>query len=368
MVNVGLVGVGKMGLSHLAILNAHPEVGSVAICESSGYVRSVLEKYSGMTAYDNFAKLLEQPGLDAVLIATPSKLHARMVREALDKGLHVFCEKPFCLDPRDSRELAELATQKNLVNQVGYHYRFVGTFNEAKRLIEAKALGEVHNIRVEAYGPVVLRPKGSTWRNRSDEGGGCLYDYACHALDLVNYLVGPPQAVGGVALNSIFSADVDDEVYATLYFGNGLSGQIAANWSDESFRRMSTQVSIWGTNGRIVVDRQEIRTYIRNPQLSGAPVGPGWNTRNITELTAPVNFYLRGEEYSAQIDQFVEQIAKGAPDTVSSFSTAAQTDEVVTMIRRAAEGLDAGGEDGSPVAPGKRKPASFWGRAKGLIS
>lgn len=65
-----------------------------------------------MTAYDNFAKLLEQPGLDAVLIATPSKLHARMVREALDKGLHVFCEKPFCLDPRNSRELAELATQK----------------------------------------------------------------------------------------------------------------------------------------------------------------------------------------------------------------------------------------------------------------
>lgn len=131
---------------------------------------------------------------------------------------------------------------------------------------------------------------------------------------------------------------------------------------------MSTQVSIWGTNGRIVVDRQEIRTYIRNPQLSGAPVGPGWNTRNITELTAPVNFYLRGEEYSAQIDQFVEQIAKGAPDTVSSFSTAAQTDEVVTMIRRAAEGLNSGGEDGAPVAPGKRKPASFWGRAKGLIS
>ena len=368
MVNVGLVGVGKMGLSHLAILNAHPEVRSVAVCESSGYVRSMLEKYSGMTGYDNFTKLLEQPGLDAVVIATPSRLHARMVREALDRGLHVFCEKPFCLDPRDSRELAELAMQKKLVNQVGYHYRFVGTFNEAKRLIEAKALGEVHHIRVEAYGPVVLRAKAGAWRNRSDEGGGCLYDYACHALDLVNYLVGPPQAVGGVALNSVFSADVEDEVYATLYFGDGLTGQIAANWSDESFRRMSTEVSIWGTNGRIVVDRQEIRTYIRNPQLSGAPVAPGWHKRNIAELTAPVNFYLRGEEYTGQIDHFVEQIAKGAPDAVSTFSTAAETDEVVAMIRRAAEGLEAGGEDAPAVAPGKRRPASFWGRAKDLLS
>jgi len=368
MLHVGLVGVGKMGLSHLSILNAHPDVEAVSICESSGYVRSVLEKYSGMTTTDSYAKLLDAPGLDAVVIATPSRLHARMVREALDRGLHVFCEKPFCLAPSVSRELAELAAQKKLVNQVGYHYRFVGTFNEARRLIEAKALGDVHHIRVEAYGPVVLRPKGATWRNRSDEGGGCLYDYACHALDLVNYLVGPPQAVGGVALNRVFSADVEDEVYATLYFGDGLNGQIAANWSDESFRRMSTEVRVWGTNGRIVVDRQEIRTYIRNPELSGAPVAAGWHARNITELTRPVNFYLRGEEYSAQIDHFVDQIKRGAPDDTSTFATAAQTDEVVSMIRRAAESLNVAGEEGAPVAAGKRKAAGFWRRARGILS
>jgi predicted dehydrogenase len=354
-----------MGLSHLSILNAHPDVKSVSICDSSGYVRRVLEKYSGMTTTDSYAKLLEQPDLDAVVIATPSKLHARMVREALDRGLHVFCEKPFCLDPSDSRELAEHAAQKKLVNQVGYHYRFVGTFNEARRLIKAKALGNVHHVRIEAYGPVVLRPKGATWRNRSDEGGGCLYDYACHALDLVNYLVGPPQAVGGVALNRVFSADVEDEVYATLYFGDGLNGQVAANWSDESFRRMSTEVSVWGTNGRVVVDRQEIRTYIRNPELASVPVAPGWHTRNITELTAPVNFYLRGEEYSAQIDHFVDQIKRGAPGDMSTFATAAQTDEVVSMIRRAAESSEAAGDEG---AAGQRKAAGFWGLARGLLS
>jgi predicted dehydrogenase len=368
MLNVGLIGVGKMGLSHLSILNAHPAVKSVSICESSGYIRSVLEKYSGMAATDSYAKLLEQPGLDAVMIATPSKLHARMVREALDRGLHVFCEKPFCLDPRDSRDLAKLAAEKKVVNQVGYHYRFAGTFNEAKRLIEAKALGDVHHIRVEAYGPVVLRPRGATWRNRSNEGGGCLYDYACHAIDLVNYLVGPPKSVRGVALNRVFSADVDDEVYATLNFGGGLNGQIAANWSDESFRRMSTEVGVWGTNGRIVVDRQEIRTYIRDPALSAVPVAAGWRTHNITELTAPVNFYLRGEEYSAQIDHFVNQIERGAPDHVSSFATAARTDEVVAMIRRAADGREAAGEDAAVVASAKPKTARFWGRARALLS
>jgi predicted dehydrogenase len=369
MLNVGLVGVGKMGLSHLAILNAHPAVGSVTICEPSGYVRSVLEKYSGMTATDSYEKLLDTPGLDAVVVATPSKLHARMVREALDRGLHVFCEKPFCLDPADSRTLAGLAAGARRVNQVGYHYRFVGTFNEARRLIEAGALGKVHHVRVEAYGPVVLKPKGATWRNRSDEGGGCLYDYACHAVDLVNYLVGrPPHSASGAAMNSVFSADVDDEVYATLHFGGGLTGQVAANWSDESFRRMSTEVRLWGTNGRIVVDRQEIKTYIRDPKLSAVPVAAGWRTRNITELTQPVSFYLRGEEYSAQIDHFVDQIVRDAPDNVSSFATAAETDAVVAMIRRSAEGIDATAAERSAAAPARRKPAGLWGRARALLS
>jgi len=54
----------------------------------------------------------------------------------------VFCEKPFCLNYRDSEELADLAEQKGLVNHVGYHYRHVSTFSEAKRIIDSGALGE----------------------------------------------------------------------------------------------------------------------------------------------------------------------------------------------------------------------------------
>ena len=89
--------------------------------------------------------------------------------------------------------LADEAERKGLVNQVGYHYRFVAAFNEAKRLLDGKAIGEIHHIRAEAYGPVVLRPKGTTWRSQKSEGGGYLFDYACHAIDLINYLVGLPR-------------------------------------------------------------------------------------------------------------------------------------------------------------------------------
>src|SRR5271163_1872255 len=366
MVNVGLVGLGKMGLSHLAILKAHQKVKSVSVCDSSSYLRAVIEKYTGTVTYDSLRALLDGANLDAILIATPSHLHAGMVRDALESGLHVFCEKPFCLDPRDSTELAALAISKGVANQVGYHYRFVGTFKEAKRLIETNAIGRVHHIRVESYGPVVLRPKGGTWRLRSGEGGGCLYDYACHAIDLVNFLVGPPKAVGGVALRRIFSKDVDDEVYATLYFDGEMTGQIAANWSDESFRRMSTEVSIWGSNGRIVADRQEIKCYIRDVSLTDGKLRTGWNEGNITELSPHVEFYLRGEEYSEQIDYFINSIDSHSSANVASFASAAQVDEVVSLIRSGSDGIavSAFNERATPRDPSSES-SSFWRKVRG---
>ncbi|HSS99852.1 MAG TPA: Gfo/Idh/MocA family oxidoreductase, partial [Terriglobales bacterium] len=237
-----------------------------------------------------------------------------------------------CLDVVDGSELVDLAASKGLVTQVGYHYRFVGAFNEAKRLLDAKVLGRVHHVRGEAYGPVVLRPKGSTWRASRNEGGGCLYDYASHAIDIVTYLLGSPVGVGGTVLNKVFSRDVEDEVYSTLYFADGMTGQIAANWSDESYRRMSTQVTIWGTNGKMIVDRQEIKLFVRNASDSTIPVPPGWSIRYTTDFHSDVGYYLRGEEYSAQIDYFLRSIAERRKDNVSSFASALQTDRVIAMM------------------------------------
>jgi scyllo-inositol 2-dehydrogenase (NADP+) len=329
MVNIGLIGLGKMGISHLAIVNAHPDVNLIGVCDTSSYVLSILHKYTGIKVYSDYQALLDAKDLEAVIIATPSRYHAEMVRSALERNLNVFCEKPFCLNVTDGSQLAEMAERKGTVNQVGYHNRFVASFKEAKRLINANVLGRLHHVRAEAFGPVVLRPKGSTWRSSGIEGGGCLYDYASHAIDIVNYLVGRPHSVGGTVINKVFSRDVDDEVYSTLYFPEGMTGQIAANWSDESFRRMFTQVTVWGTNGRLVVDRQEIKTFIREANEL-AP--KGWNVRNTTDLPIDVWYYLRGEEYSAQIDYFVQCVKEGRKDNISSFASAVETDLVVSMM------------------------------------
>ncbi|MBP6902255.1 MAG: Gfo/Idh/MocA family oxidoreductase [Burkholderiaceae bacterium] len=332
MIRLGMVGLGKMGLSHLAIARAHPDIELVAACDTTAYLTDVLTKYTGLKCYDDLDRMLAEEKLDAVLVSTPSKLHASMVQKALERGLHVFCEKPFVLDVADGERLVQLAESKGLVTQVGYHYRFVGAFQEAARIVRSGAIGTVHHVRAEAYGPVVLRAKGGTWRSAKSEGGGALYDYACHAIDLVNSIAGVPTAVSGVVRHGVFSRDVEDEVYCSLHYTDGASGQLCVNWSDESFRKMSTKVSVWGTNGRITADRQECQIYLREPSPALPDTPAGWTVRYTTELTKEVWYYLRGEEYSAQIDYFVRSIENRRLDGENSFRSALHADRVVSMI------------------------------------
>jgi len=332
VIRTAMVGLGKMGLSHLAILRAHPAIDLVAGCDSTAYLTDILQKHAGLRCYADLDRMLGAEQLDALVVATPSKLHASMVQRALDDGLHVFCEKPFVLDVADGERLAALAREKARVTQVGYHYRFVGAFREAARVVASGALGTIHHVRAEAFGPVVLRRKGGTWRSTKSEGGGALYDYACHAIDLVNFVVGVPTEVGGVVRASVFSRDVDDEVYATLRFEGGASGQLSVNWSDESFRKMSTRISVWGTNGRITADRQECQLYLRERHDALPGIDKGWTVRYTTDLSEPVWFYLRGEEYSAQIDYFANSVNTGRLDGENSFESALATDRVVAML------------------------------------
>lgn len=356
-----MVGLGKMGLSHHAIVNAHPDVKVVAACDQTPYLTDLLTKYTGLKCHDGYDRFLADEAMDAVVIATPSKLHASMVEKALAKGLHVFCEKPFVLDVADGERLVARAEAAGLVNQVGYHYRFVGAFQEAARVVKSGALGRVHHVRAEAYGPVVLRPKGSTWRSAKGEGGGALYDYACHALDLVNFIAGVPSSVGGVAKGGVFSRNVEDEVYCTLHYADGATGQLSVNWSDDSFRKMSTRISVWGTGGRVTADRQECQLYLREPHEALPGSRAGWTVKYTTDLTREVWYYLRGEEYSAQIDYFVKAIQAKRTDNVNSFRSALQTDRLVGMILAAAEAAPGPAPDRDAPAEGR----GLWSRLFG---
>ena len=336
MIKAGIIGLGRMGASHCAIVNAHPDVELVAACEPSSFVTAAMEKHAGLTCYKDFKKMIDSIEMDCVFITTPTKLHFVMVEYALQAGLHVFVEKPFCLTPGDGKKLVELAMQKQVVNQVGYHNRFIGTFREAKRLIELGAIGEVYHVLGEAYGPVVLKEKGMTWRADSSEGGGCLYDYATHVINLTQYIVDSPESVTGSVLKRIYSRSVDDAVYATLHYQNGISGQLSVNWSDETYRKMSTQVTILAKKGKIIVDAQELKVYFREDPVDNS-FEKGWNMRWVTDLSPDVSFYLRGEEYSAQIEYFIGCIKNKNLENINSFASAYATDCVADLIKRDAQ-------------------------------
>lgn len=333
-VRVGIIGAGKMGISHYSIVNAHPDATVAAVSDTSGYVLSVLRKYAGVATYRRYEEMIDAAALDAVVVATPSSTHFACARYALERGLHAFVEKPLTLSSAESLALAQLEGQRRRICQVGFHNRFIGTFREAQRLVRAGALGTVSSIRGSAFGQVVVKEQGSTWRSRRAEGGGCLHDYACHVVDLMNFVVGPPERVTGARLQRIFSTDVADAVYAIFSYPGGASGLLETNWSDETHRKMSTTLEVQGTRGKLVADRQELRVYLRAGfSLEGYP--EGWTTRYITDLQPPVRFYLRGEEYSAQIDAFVTAILAGDMGHENSFASAYQTDRVLDLIVRA---------------------------------
>ena len=254
-----------MGLSHLAIVNAQPDLEVAAVCDASSIMRGVLEKYTGVATYDDYDRMLREVELDAVLIATPSRTHASMVRAALDRGLHVFCEKPFTLNVQDAAELAALARSKGLVTQVGYHNRFVGPFEEVKRLLDAGAIGTVTHALGEAYGPGGAQAQGR--HVAQPQGGG-----RRRALRLRRPPPQPAQLVlrrgdrASAAPSSSRSSRARPTTRCTARSTSpaGRARNISVNWSDESHRKMTTRITVWGTAGRIFADRQEIQVFLRD--------------------------------------------------------------------------------------------------------
>lgn len=331
MIRGAIIGLGKMGLSHTAIIGANPKVELVAVCDTSSLVLSAFKKFSQIKTYSDYSKMLDEEPLDFVVIATPTKFHYPIVKSALERGIHTFCEKPFSLTVKEGEELVALANQKGLVNQVGYHNHFIGTFRELRRLIQTGILGELTHFTGEAYGPVVTREKGGTWRSKPEEGGGCLYDYASHVLNLIQEIIGRPVKSSGILLKSIYSKGVDDAVYALLTLNDGTSGVLSVNWSDETYRKMSTSITVMGKKGKLICDATELKIYLKEaaPQEG---LDKGWTTKYITDLAIPVDFYLRGEEYSAQLDYFVDCIITRNKAEYNTFEQGLYTDKVIEML------------------------------------
>jgi predicted dehydrogenase len=369
MFRAGFIGFGRMGITHFSILNSNPLVASVAVCDQSRTMLNILKKYVDVAIFSDYRTMIAESELDCVIISTPSDSHTEIINHAINSDLHIFAEKPFAMNAADGRDTLVRIEGKNIVNQVGYVNRFNEVFMEVKNLIKAGAIGEVKQFSSEMYGATVLKDTKSGWRGKKKTGGGCLYEFASHCIDLAIYLFGTPQKVTGSILQSIFSSEVEDWVGSTFVYENGSTGSIAVNWSDETFRKPTNIVTINGTRGKIIADKHAYKIYLKEPDPTGR-FQKGWNTVYITEFAESVSFYLRGNEFTRQLDYFVDCMQNNQAENICSFSDALQTDTVMDMItsdaaRSVAEETDDSNGLGTVLSKPSKK--TFWENLKAKV-
>lgn len=333
MINIGIIGMGRMGITHYSIINSHPDITIKAVVDTSSLVLSLMKKYiEGIHTYTDYTELFEIERLDAVIICTPPALHYQVAMKAAEKGVHVFCEKPFTTKKDLANELSNLFEQKHLVNQVGYVNRFNDIFQSVKEYIDNGLIGDVIQFKSEMYSRTITKSEeGHTWRDSRENGGGAVFEVASHAIDLVNYLVGKPDKVTGSNLIQIFSKNVEDAVNATFLYKNGISGTINVNWSDESFRKPTNKIEVFGSKGKILADQHGFKIFLKN-ELPEYQLREGWNTRYITDVFKPVPFYVRGNEFTSQLYHFIDCIKDKQKINLSQFRSATDTLDVIDAI------------------------------------
>lgn len=328
MKRIGLIGIGKMGLSHLAIANQTPGIEVKAICDTSKQLIRAIEKNTNFVCYTNSEKMIQEVPLDGVMILVPNAHHFDLVKYCIEKGIHVFVEKPFTLSYKDSKYLVDLAKINNVKGQVGYVNRFNPIFQRVKKLLDQNIIGEVSNYVNRMTGGVILKESSKGWRNDYKKGGGCLFDYGPHCFDLSSYFFGTDVEVQSSVLKKVFSTAVDDMVYATLLHNNKIVGFNYINWSDGSVRKATNNIEITGSKGKILASKQELSIFLTeaNKELN---LEKGWNQMYVTDENMDVPYYLRGEDFSRQLIEFSDLLNGKIEESISSLYSASITDRLL---------------------------------------
>ncbi len=182
---LAVVGTGRMGTVHARLLADHPSVELVAIVEPAVERGQALASELGVRHFAEATDLFEEELAAGVLIAAPTPTHPALVRQALEAGLPVLCEKPLALDPEDGEELAALAADGGLV-QVGFWRRFSPPWVAAREAIDSGAIGRPLMVRLSQWDAA---PPPAEFCDPAVSGGLAI-DCGVHEFDLAEWLTG----------------------------------------------------------------------------------------------------------------------------------------------------------------------------------
>lgn len=251
---LGFLGLGWIGRSRMADLAASGRAEVAALADPSPeMLAAALEAAPEARPVDGLAGLLEA-GLDGLVIATPSALHAEQAIAALDGGLAVFCQKPLGRSAGEVAEVLAAARRADRLLAVDFSYRHTAALQRLRAVIAGGEIGEVFAVELafhNAYGP------DKPWfYDPRLAGGGCLMDLGVHLVDTALWMLDFPSAtVDGASLFSAgrrltdASAAVEDYAAARVVLGTGADVALACSWRLHAGREAVIEAAFHGTKG-----------------------------------------------------------------------------------------------------------------------
>jgi predicted dehydrogenase len=321
---VGIAGYGVVGKRRRVFIDAHPHLSTVAVSDVSFGGDGVLP--DGVPYFDNYHKLFQQE-LDILFVSLPNYLAANATIAGLEKGLHVFCEKP---PGRDLTDIANVIAcerrHPGLKLKYGFNHRYHDSVREALRIVKGQELGPVINMR-GVYGKSSILSFASDWRTKRDlAGGGILLDQGIHMVDLMRLFGGEFTQVYSFVSNNYWHHDVEDNAYALMRNKDGVVAMLhssATQWR----HRFQLEITFW--HGMIVLSgilsgtksygAETIMVAYANKDDGGDPL----------EITTRYN---KDNSWRDEIGEFAEAILNGNSISAGSSQDAMNTMRLVYSI------------------------------------
>jgi predicted dehydrogenase len=213
----GFAGVGHLGAALLEAAARVDAIVPVAIQDpGAARLQELAAQYPDLATFTDYEALIETAGLEAVVISTPTYLHATQGRMALARGIHALVQKPIARNGAEADALLDTAAAGDARLLVDYSYRYTPAAQAARAAVEAGRLGTLRSVQARFHN--IWGPPGGWFFDRERAGGGALMDLGVHMIDLPLYLLGFPPA--GITAAHLWRGDgppgAEVEDFATL--------------------------------------------------------------------------------------------------------------------------------------------------------
>ena len=287
-IGVAVAGLGFGEKVHLPALEACSDLRAAALWHPRRQRLDEACLSHGLVGYDDWNALLNDPSVEAVVIATPPAPRFELARRALEAGKHLLLEKPIALRADQAKELQRLAIARGLSVAVDYEYRAVPLFMQAERLLRSGAVGTPWLVKLDwLMGSRSDPARGWNWYSQADQGGGVIGALGTHAFDMLGWLIGPvasvqalnsvsikdrPHPKGGLAPVDAFDVSL---VQAHLDWQGRPDVPVPAQISLSSVSRNGRGfcLDITGSDGSLLLSSSNQKDYVHGFELLHAPLG-----------------------------------------------------------------------------------------------